>query len=68
DSFQFFAPGVDQIAQEGRTVTLSFDPIKISAAALIHQITADYEIADLLVENPPIEEIVAELYVKVGGA
>jgi ABC-2 type transport system ATP-binding protein len=62
------AAGVSLLAQEGRTVTLEFDPLKISAAALIRQITADSDIEDLFVENPPIEEIVAELYAKIGDA
>ncbi|NJO40362.1 MAG: ATP-binding cassette domain-containing protein [Cyanobacteria bacterium CRU_2_1] len=68
DEFQFAAAGVSLLSQEGRTVTLAFNPIEISAASLIRQITADFEIEDLFVENPPIEEIVAELYAKVGGA
>jgi ABC-2 type transport system ATP-binding protein len=67
DEFNFTAPGVSILSQEGRTVTLVFDPIAISAASLIQQITAQYEVEDLFVENPPIEEIVAELYAKVGG-
>jgi ABC-2 type transport system ATP-binding protein len=61
------APGVNLLAQTGRMVTLAFDPNQISAAALIHQVTADHEVEDLFVENPPIEEIVAELYAN-GGA
>lgn len=68
DEFRFEATGVSLLSQEGRAVTLAFDPLKISAAALIRQITADHDIEDLFVENPPIEEIVAELYAKVGGA
>lgn len=67
DQFQFEAAGVNLFAQTGQTVTLAFDPLKISAASLIRQITADYEVEDLFVENPPIEEIVAELYAKVGA-
>ncbi|MCU0552496.1 MAG: ATP-binding cassette domain-containing protein [Leptolyngbya sp. Prado105] len=62
DRFQFETPGVSVLDQEGHTVTLAFDPIQISAARLIQQITERYEVEDLFVENPPIEEIVAELY------
>lgn len=62
DDVIFAQDGVSIISQEGRTVTLAFDPIKISAASLISQITSKYEVEDLFVENPPIEEIVAELY------
>jgi ABC-2 type transport system ATP-binding protein len=68
DKFQFQAAGVDFMAQAGRTVTLAFDPLQISAATLIHQITASHDIEDLFVENPPIEEIIAQLYANAGGA
>lgn len=68
DDFWFEAAGVSLLAQEGRTVTLAFDPIRISAASLIRQITAHHDIEDLFVENPPIEEIVAELYANAGSA
>ncbi len=50
------------IRQEGHRVWLSFDPEEISAAELIARVTSRHAIHDLFVENPPIEEIVAELY------
>jgi ABC-2 type transport system ATP-binding protein len=62
DDFSFEEEGVSIISKEGRTVTLAFDPTKLSAASLISQVTSKYEVEDLFVENPPIEEIVAELY------
>lgn len=65
DQFQFELPGVSVLNQEGHTITIAFDPLQISAATLIQKITERYEVEDLFVENPPIEEIVAELY---GGA
>jgi ABC-2 type transport system ATP-binding protein len=64
DEFQLALPGVSLLSHIGQTVTLAFDPLKISAATLIREITACYEVEDLFVENPPIEEIVAELYAK----
>lgn len=67
DEFRFEAAGVSILAQEGCTVTLAFDPNKISAASLIRQVTSNYEVEDLFVENPPIEEIVAELYANSGA-
>jgi len=42
--------------------TLRFDPGLISPAELIARITAEHEITDLFVENPPIEEIIARLH------
>ncbi|MBD2729925.1 ATP-binding cassette domain-containing protein [Nostoc sp. FACHB-892] len=67
DDFSFEEEGVNLISKEGRTVTLAFDPTKLSAASLISQITSKHEVEDLFVENPPIEEIVAELYANSGG-
>ncbi|MEH2071508.1 MAG: ATP-binding cassette domain-containing protein [Nostoc sp.] len=67
DDFFFEEQGVSIISKEGRTVTLAFDPTKLSAASLISKVTSKYEVEDLFVENPPIEEIVAELYAKSGG-
>jgi ABC-2 type transport system ATP-binding protein len=66
DDFLFYLEGVSIVSKEGRTVTLAFDPIKISAATLINEVTSKHEVEDLFVENPPIEEIVAELYAKSG--
>ncbi|MCC5639091.1 ATP-binding cassette domain-containing protein [Nostoc sp. CHAB 5844] len=66
EDFHFAKAGVSIISQEGRTVTLAFDPTQISAASLISQVTAQHDVEDLFVENPPIEEIVAQLYAKSG--
>jgi ABC-2 type transport system ATP-binding protein len=66
DDFLFDLEEVSIVSKEGRTVTLAFDPIKISAATLINEVTSKHEVEDLFVENPPIEEIVAELYAKSG--
>ena len=46
----------------GRRVSLSFDPDLVSAAELIARVTAEHPVRDLFVENPPIEEIVANIY------
>jgi ABC-2 type transport system ATP-binding protein len=50
------------IRREDHQVHLSFDPRRISAMDLIGRITARYAVHDLYVENPPIEEVVAQLY------
>ncbi len=55
-------PDASVIRQEGSQVCLSFDPQRISSAALIGRIAAKYPVRDLLVQNPPIEEIIARLY------
>jgi len=55
-------PDAEVMQRDGRRVTLRFDPRKIRTADLLARITARYEIRDLFVENPPIEEIIASLY------
>ncbi len=55
-------PEAEVIERNGRRVTLKFDPEHTPAAELISRIAANYEIRDLFVENPPIEEIIAKIY------
>jgi len=43
-------------------VTLRFDPATVSTAELIGRVTTRYPVHDLLVQHPPIEEIIARLY------
>tara|TARA_R110002072_G_scaffold46082_3_gene127874 strand:- start:5125 stop:6120 length:996 start_codon:yes stop_codon:yes gene_type:complete len=50
------------VALEGNTLELAFDPDVISSAALISNIVANHAVQDLLVENPPIENLISELY------
>jgi ABC-2 type transport system ATP-binding protein len=50
------------IKQEGHRVWLKFDPTHISAPELIAKITSRHAVTDLFVENPPIEELIANLY------
>jgi ABC-2 type transport system ATP-binding protein len=50
------------VARDGHRVHLSFDPGVIAAAELIARITQVCPVRDLFVENPPIEELVAQLY------
>ncbi len=54
------------IGRDGPQVTLEFDPERVSAPDLIHDITSAYGVRDLYVDNPPIEEIVAEFYQGAG--
>jgi ABC-2 type transport system ATP-binding protein len=50
--------------REGNKITLAFDPKQISAARLISELSERYEIADIFVQNPPIEAIIAQIYQK----
>lgn len=54
--------GARMLEREGNRVTLAFDPEQTPAAELIARVAAAYEVRDLFVENPPIEELVARLY------
>jgi ABC-2 type transport system ATP-binding protein len=50
------------VRQEEARAFITFDPQRIPAADLIAHMSARYPVADLMVENPPIEQIVARLY------
>ncbi|KYF53657.1 ABC transporter [Sorangium cellulosum] len=60
-------PHAEVIRREGDRATLRFDPAAISTAELVGRVTARYPVRDLLVQNPPIDEIVARLYGEAGG-
>ena len=55
-------PAAQLAALNGRRVHVRFDPKRISAAALISDFTAQNDVEDLFVENPPIEELIARFY------
>jgi ABC-2 type transport system ATP-binding protein len=50
------------ISREGTMLQLSFDPRRITTPELIRRISESHEVRDLLVEYPPIEELIAKLY------
>lgn len=54
--------GVVILAQANGVITLEFDPNEIPAQDVIKWLTDQVVIKDLLVENPPIEEIISRLY------
>lgn len=53
------------LKQEGHRAWLKYNPQKTSTTTLISRITSNYPIRDLYIENPPIEEIIAQLYREV---
>jgi ABC-2 type transport system ATP-binding protein len=55
-------PDVTPVRRNGQRITLSFDPRRVAAAELIARLAARHAVRDLLVENPPIEAIIARLY------
>lgn len=63
----FGDPQVRLVRREGRRVELAFDPNQVPAPTLISRLTARFAVRDLFVENPPIEETIAQLYRKHQG-
>src|SRR5262249_53950267 len=61
-------PDATVIKREGGRVWLRFDPARIATAALIGRLTAKFPVRDLFVQNPPIEEIIAQYYKTDYGA
>jgi ABC-2 type transport system ATP-binding protein len=59
--------GVEIRAREGRSLELAFDPAKTSAPALIARIAAEHAVADIHVEQPAIEEVIAGFYDRHGA-
>jgi len=55
-------PDATVIHREGGRAVLSYDPDMVATTALVSRLTAQYQIRDLTVENPPIEEVIARLY------
>jgi ABC-2 type transport system ATP-binding protein len=55
-------PDARVIRREGHRVCLAFDPRRVSPAALIGRISERHPLRDLFVENPPIENLIAQLY------
>ena len=50
------------VSREGNTLHLSFNPNEMTTTGLIQLLSESYPVKDLFVENPPIEEIIAQLY------
>ena len=50
------------IKVEGKRAYLDFNPDKITPSQLISDISSKYQIKDLLIENSPIDEIIAKFY------
>ncbi len=55
-------PDIDLKRFEGNLAEFRFNPQKTTAAELIHRISQEQDIKDFIVENPPIDEIVARMY------
>ena len=57
-------PGVLVRRREGASIEFAFDPRTTSAHRLIARITSQFEVEDVHLEEPPIEEVIAEFYAR----
>jgi len=58
----FEDPDARVVSQKGSEYHLAFNPDHVAPTSLIARITERYEVIDLLVENPPVEEMISLLY------
>ncbi len=58
----FELAGVQVLKQKGYGVKLSVDTRTVPIEAVIGQLLSGYSIADINVDNPPMEEIIARIY------
>ncbi len=59
--------GASVRSRDGRTVEFAFDPAKTAAHTLIARVAAAHEVADIRVEDPKIEEVIARFYALHGA-
>jgi ABC-2 type transport system ATP-binding protein len=62
DAASVDVPGVSERRRHGRSVELSFDPRTTSAHRLIAHVAATFDVEDVHLEEPPIEEVIARFY------
>ncbi len=55
-------PGAENVKRDGLHLTISFRPDKISVEKMIAQVSPLVPIADLTVEAPDVEEMIADMY------
>lgn len=58
----FSAPGVRQLKQKDYGVKLEVDTAQTSIELVISQLLKRYQVADITVDDPPMEEIIAQIY------
>jgi len=67
DAWQGFdQPGVELLKQKGYGVKLGVDTRTVPIEMVIGRLLARYKIADINVDNPPMEEIIARIYEQAG--
>ena len=63
----FDVPGVQLLKQKGYGVKLRVDTAAVPIEEVVSRLLARYEIVDINVDNPPMEEIIARIYNEQGG-
>jgi len=48
--------------RDGGRLVFAIDPRRLAVPALVGELTASYEVRDMYIEAPPIEEVVARIY------
>jgi ABC-2 type transport system ATP-binding protein len=59
--------GATEKHREGRSVEFAFDPARMPAHVLINAIASHHAVADIRVEDPKIEEVIARFYALHGA-
>jgi len=67
DNGDVMLAGAHLKSRSGRTVEYSFDPAQIATHTLIARAAAAHEVADIRVEDPKIEEVIARFYTMHGA-
>jgi ABC-2 type transport system ATP-binding protein len=55
-------PGTTVRQRDGRSIELAFDPRTTSAHQLIAKVAAEFDVEDVHLDEPPIEEVIARFY------
>ncbi len=62
DNAQIKINGVEEIKLDGNVLTVLFDPTKLPAHQIVSEIADNASIADIIIEEQDIDEIIAQMY------
>ena len=60
----FEVPGANIVSTQDNQLEIAFNPEQVTSTNLIKSIVDKYPVLDLIVENPPIENLISELYAR----
>jgi ABC-2 type transport system ATP-binding protein len=67
DTSDVTVEGATVRGRDGRTVEFAFDPAQVATHTLIARVAAAHAVADIRVEDPKIEEVIARFYALHGA-